>query len=103
LVALTMACGAALAAVASTADATTTPPPASQDKVIIFSTEFQPLSEIDHPTGCIQMPVLAHIVVNLTGKPMTAYAFPSCAGPQIWTVKPGFGVHTAGFGSVKVG
>ncbi|HWE88244.1 MAG TPA: hypothetical protein VG317_02120 [Pseudonocardiaceae bacterium] len=93
----------ALAAMMGGSASAAEPKPVATDKIIIFSTEFQPLDQYENPSGCLQMPPLAHIIVNLTDKPVTAYGFPGCVGPSIFTVKPGFGIHTAGFGSVRVG
>jgi hypothetical protein len=93
----------ALAVTVGGAASAAEPKPASTGKIIIFSTEFQPLDQYKDPSGCLQMPALAHIIVNLTDRDVTAYGFPGCVGPSIFTVKPGFGIHTAGFGSVRVG
>jgi hypothetical protein len=77
-------------------------PVAATGTVIVFSTEFQQLDRYENPTGCISMPPLAHIVVNLTNRSLSAYALPGCAGPPVFAIRPNYGVHTAGFGSVRV-
>ncbi|AQU70260.1 hypothetical protein [Streptomyces niveus] len=71
--------------------------------VVIYSTELQPLNVLHNPEECHQLSPTAHQISNQTDKPVTMYQFPGCVGPEAWTLKPGFGVHTAGMASFKVG
>lgn len=82
------AVGATVLAVAGN----TAPAAAAQGKVVVFSLEVAHLSIYDNPTGCKKLPLEAHVLDNLTDRPVTIYADPWCATPGL-TVQPGDGSH----------
>jgi len=50
------------------------------------------------PSGCTQLPLLAHIILNTTNAPVDFYPLPGCDGiPE--PIPPGTGVHVEGAGS----
>jgi hypothetical protein len=107
--ALSLAAGtlAVLTAAPALADTTPTPPTPAPGPVVIFSTEFQPLTVYANPQGCVKLPLGAHVLANLTDKTVTTYADPFCAiplPPPFMSIKPGHGAHVSPVaGSFKVG
>jgi len=81
------------------ATAAVTPAYAATGEVDVFSTELQPLARYANPHGCYQLPITAHVLMNLTSSPVILYADPFCAGPAVLMVRPSFGSHVVGFGS----
>jgi hypothetical protein len=67
---------------------------AAVGKVVVLETELQPLAQYDNPTVCTKLPLLSHILVNLTGTPIEIYADPSCATIP-FVIAPGYGSHVA--------
>ena len=74
------------------------PAAAAQGKVVVFSTEFGPLTTYDNPSGCYKLPFDAHVIDNLTDSPITIYHDPLCMMPDL-TIQPGYGSHVVGTGS----
>ncbi|MEV7181180.1 hypothetical protein [Kitasatospora sp. NPDC093679] len=70
-------------------------PRAATGTVVVFSTEFQPLDVYTDPSGCNQLPTLAHVLANRTDHPVKVYGNPFCLGPGL-TVQPGYGTHVPG-------
>jgi hypothetical protein len=78
------------------------PASAAQGQVVVFSTENAPLDKYDDPSGCNRLPDAAHVLDNLTDKPVTIYGDPQCLSPGA-VVDPGYGSHVpAGSGSFSV-
>lgn len=67
---------------------------ASTGKVIVFSTEFQPLDSYKDPAGCHKLPPAAHVVVNLTDEDVVTYMDPFCLTPGVH-IAPRHGSHVA--------
>src|SRR4051794_15082704 len=89
--------GVAAAVLAFVGDAV--PASAAQGQVVVFSTENAPLDKYDDPSGCTKLPDAAHVLDNLTDKPVTIYGDPQCLSPGP-VVDPGYGTHVpAGSGS----
>ncbi|MFC8717937.1 hypothetical protein [Kitasatospora sp. NPDC057198] len=63
--------------------------------VAVFSTEVQPLDVYHDPAGCQQLPAMAHVLNNLTDRPVKVYGNPFCLGPSV-VVQPGYGTHVPG-------
>jgi hypothetical protein len=81
---------------------TTAPAHAATGQVVVFATELTPLSTYENPDGCYAFPPGAHVLNNLTDKPVQIHSDPLCLTPGP-TVKPGYGVHVPeGFGSFSV-
>jgi hypothetical protein len=68
---------------------------AASGDVVVFSTEAQPLDIYRDPEGCRQLPTAAHVLSNLTDKPVKVYSNPFCLGPSL-VVQPGYGTHVPG-------
>ncbi|MFF9480633.1 hypothetical protein [Streptomyces sp. NPDC014733] len=64
-------------------------------EVVVFSTEAQPLSVYRDPEGCQGLPTTAHVLSNLTDRPVKVYGNPFCLGPSV-VVPPGHGTHVPG-------
>ncbi|WP_241844602.1 hypothetical protein [Kitasatospora sp. CB01950] len=64
-------------------------------EVVVFSTEAQPLDVYRNPSGCQQLPTIAHVLTNQTDRPVHVYGNPFCVGPSV-TVQPGNGTHVPG-------
>jgi hypothetical protein len=76
---------------------------ASTGQVVVFSTEFQPLTTWENPEGCQHLPAGAHVLTNQTDMAVTVYGDPFCMTPSPVRVSPGHGSHvppTAGSFSV---
>lgn len=81
---------------------TATPAHAATGEVVIFSTEFNPLTTHTDPRGCHALPPFAHVLINQTDEPVTIHGDPLCLTPGI-TVQPGYGIHVpGGIGSFSV-
>ncbi len=98
-----LAAGCAVIAVATTAAAAG---PASADpatgRIVVFSTEFAELTVLENPTGCVKLPMDAHVLTNQTDTPVQVHGDPFCLSPGL-TVAPGYGSHVApGSGSFSV-
>ncbi|WP_335974406.1 MULTISPECIES: hypothetical protein [Streptomycetaceae] len=99
---ITTAAALAAAAVVGLASA---PAQAASGQVVVFSTEVQPLDTYQDPSGCQQLPPLAHVLDNLTDAPIKVYADPFCTIPAtlpssgIGVLAPGYGTHVSGVGS----
>lgn len=70
-------------------------PRAAPGTVTVFSTELQPLDVYTDPSGCNQLPTLAHVLMNQTDRPVKVYGNPFCLGPSL-SVQPGYGTHVPG-------
>ncbi|GGR00399.1 hypothetical protein GCM10010195_65390 [Kitasatospora griseola] len=70
-------------------------PRAASGEVVVFSTEAQPLDVYRDPSGCQQLPAIAHVLNNQTDRPVQVYGNPFCLGPSV-TVQPGRGTHVPG-------
>ncbi|MFJ5927222.1 hypothetical protein ACIQF6_31990 [Kitasatospora sp. NPDC092948] len=70
-------------------------PRAANGQVVVFSTELQPLDVYNNPSGCQQLPTVAHVLSNQTDRPVQVYGNPFCVGPSA-VVQPGFGTHVPG-------
>lgn len=68
---------------------------AATGDVVVFSTEVQPLDVYRDPTGCQQLPTVAHVLNNQTDRPVRVYGNPFCVGPSV-VVQPGHGTHVPG-------
>lgn len=65
---------------------------ATSDQVLIFSTEFEPVTKYESPSGCHRAPATAHVLVNDTAGPVRVYGDPFCLTPSL-VVQPGHGTH----------
>ena len=65
-----------------------------QGQVVVFENEITPLTTYNNPNGCYKLPLLAHVLVNQTDKPVRVYADPLCLSPSL-TISPGYGSHVA--------
>lgn len=82
--------------------ATATPALAAGGNVVVFESEFTKVVTYDNPSGCYKLPLLAHVLVNQTGKDVRIYLDPLCLASSM-TVPPGYGSHVAiGTGSFSV-
>jgi hypothetical protein len=70
------------------------PADAATGDVTVFSTELQPLDVFHNPTGCLKLPLAAHVLVNQTSSDVRTYADPLCLSPSL-TIHPGYGSHVA--------
>lgn len=68
---------------------------AATGDVVVFSTEVQPLDVYRDPSGCQQLPTVAHVLNNQTDRPVRVYGNPFCVGPSV-VVQPGHGTHVPG-------
>ncbi len=73
------------------------PAQAAVGQVVVFATELQPLTVYTDPDGCRTLPPAAHVLDNLTDRPIRHYAAPGCLGPYL-TIQPGYGSHVQGLG-----
>jgi hypothetical protein len=73
---------------------TVVPASASSGQVIVFQTEFTPLTTYANPEGCHRLPAAAHVLVNQSSAPVRIYADPLCLSPSA-TVAPGYGAHVS--------
>ncbi|MGW1840102.1 hypothetical protein [Streptomyces sp. NPDC002067] len=64
-------------------------------EVAVFSTEAQPLDVYRDPEGCHALPAAAHVLANLTDRPVKVYGNPFCLGPSV-VVLAGHGTHVPG-------
>ncbi|MEV0616377.1 hypothetical protein AB0I81_23885 [Nonomuraea sp. NPDC050404] len=80
------------AAAALTLLGTTLPAQAATGQVVVFSTEFEPLTTYDNPTGCTKLPISAHVVNNQTDSKIQTYSDPLCMFPAL-TIPPNHGAH----------
>ncbi|MGP4114404.1 hypothetical protein ACTWP5_26275 [Streptomyces sp. 4N509B] len=95
---LLVALGAAVLGTGMTA----APAHASTGEVVIFTTEFAPLTVHENPRGCHSFPALAHVLNNQTDSTVTIHGDPFCMTPGI-RVAPGYGTHVPeGVGSFSV-
>ncbi len=81
------------------------PVPLVKGRVTVFSIETVPLTPTrldvtENPSGCIKLPLLAHVLVNTTDAPVTVYPDPGCLTLGL-TITPGFGGHVIGSGSYR--
>jgi hypothetical protein len=74
------------------------PANAQGGRVVVFQSEFQPLTQYADPAGCYNMPALAHVIDNLTSRPIKLYTAPNCLGPYL-QIRPDYGSHIHGLGS----
>lgn len=74
------------------------PAHAQGGQVVVFENEFLPLTHYVDPAGCHNMPALAHVIDNLTDRPIRIYTAPHCLGPYL-EIQPGYGSHIHGAGS----
>lgn len=65
---------------------------ADTGKVTVFTTEAQPLSNYEEPSGCFSLPPTAHVLINQTQQPVRIYADPFCTTPNL-AIEPGRGSH----------
>ncbi|MFE9423486.1 hypothetical protein ACFYNO_11060 [Kitasatospora sp. NPDC006697] len=84
------------------------PVQAATGKVVVFSTELQPLKVYENPTGCNQVPATAHTLSNETDGTIRVYADPFCTLPAslpltgaIGELPAGYGTHVTGVGSFR--
>jgi hypothetical protein len=82
---ITMLAGPAMAGTASAL---------APGEVLVFGTEFTPVTAYQDPHGCQKLQIDAHVLVNRTDRPVTVYADPFCLTPGL-TVAPGYGSHVA--------
>lgn len=73
------------------------PARAAVGHVVVFVNEFRPLTVYTDPEGCHVLPPAAHVLDNLTDRPIRHYALPDCLGPYL-TIQPGHGSHVQGSG-----
>ncbi|WP_235965771.1 hypothetical protein [Herbidospora solisilvae] len=66
------------------------PAHAATGQVVVFSTEFTPLSIYNDPEGCHKLPLASTQLNNQTDRPVRVYLDPFCLTPSI-TVQPGHG------------
>jgi hypothetical protein len=96
---------AAALAAAAVVGLAAAPAHAATGQVVVFSTEVQPLEVHQDPSGCHQLPPLAHVIDNLTDATIKVYADPFCTIPAtlpisgIGELPPGYGTHVTGVGS----
>ncbi|MCX2729651.1 hypothetical protein OOZ19_05335 [Saccharopolyspora sp. NFXS83] len=83
---------AATAAILAAGFPAATASAASTGQVLIFSTEFEPVTTYDAPSGCHQAPSTAHVLINETDEAVRIYADPFCATGSL-VVAPGHGAH----------
>lgn len=75
---------------------------AADGQVMIFAHELRPMNVYQNPVGCQKIPVDAHILINLTDKPVSVYADPFCVTPSL-SIQPGHATHVSlGTGSFNV-
>lgn len=84
-----VAVGLATLAVAGVAAA---PAAAATGKVVVFTTEVEPLTTFENPSGCLALPATAHQLNNHTDAPVQLYSDPMCLAPAL-VVKPEMGTH----------
>ncbi|MGW4378986.1 hypothetical protein [Kitasatospora sp. NPDC004531] len=68
---------------------------AASGEVVVFSSELLPLDVYRDPSGCQQLPTVAHVLNNQTDRPVQVYGNPFCIGPSV-AVQPGYGTHVPG-------
>ncbi|WP_062353026.1 hypothetical protein [Herbidospora yilanensis] len=68
------------------------PAHAATGQVVVFSTEFTPLSIYSDPAGCHRLPLASHQLNNQTDMPVRVYLDPFCMTQSI-TIQPGHGSH----------
>ncbi|WP_042421426.1 hypothetical protein [Streptacidiphilus anmyonensis] len=85
------------------------PAQAATGQVVVFSTELQPLDVYQNPTGCVKLPLLAHVLDNLTDQSIRVYADPNCTVPAtlpdangVGSLPPNHGSHVTGIGSFSL-
>ncbi|MFI9274213.1 hypothetical protein ACIGXM_26420 [Kitasatospora sp. NPDC052896] len=101
---------AAASATATLLGGAAAPAQAATGRVVVFSTELQPLDVYENPQQgtCYKLPPFSHLLDNLTDSTVHVYAAPGCLFPAALngsldgSVKPGFGNHVIGTGSFKV-
>lgn len=90
--------------VASTTAQLLAPAPAlaATGQVVVFQLEPIPLEIYNDPSGCMKLPMAAHVLDNQTDKVVRVYGDPFCFGPSL-AVRPGYGSHVQpGSGSFAV-
>ncbi|MEU1880802.1 hypothetical protein ABZ470_26145 [Streptosporangium sp. NPDC020072] len=93
---------AAVAAMALSLMGTAAPAQAATGQVVVFSSEFQPLTIYTDPTGCHKLPIAAHSVNNQTDTAIKVYADPLCLIQEVATIRPGYGARVQpGTGSFR--
>lgn len=84
---LTLLSASALAAVPGVAMA-------ASGQVTVFESEATEVVVFNNPNGCNKLPLLAHVLVNHTDRPLVLHTDPLCITPGT-TVAPGYGSHVA--------
>ncbi|GAA3359448.1 hypothetical protein [Saccharopolyspora gregorii] len=80
------------AAVLATALPAGTATAATSGRVLVFSTEVEPVQTYEAPSGCTKAPPTAHVLINETDGPVRVHGDPFCLSPSL-VVPPGHGAH----------
>lgn len=75
---------------------------AASGQVVAFASEFVPTRTWHNPSGCHQLPLGAHVIVDNTDTPIRVYADPLCVIPTepFATIQAGYGTHVSAAGQL---